>query len=71
MRFRPRSASVLAAALAAGLMASGCDYWRNLVDDRTVTRQRLDIKVFDVWTLQPIPEATCVDRQRDTISVYG
>lgn len=64
MRIRPRSAYVLAAAVAAGLLASGCDYWRNLVDERTVTRHRLDIKVFDVWTLEPLADAECRDKER-------
>lgn len=50
--------------MAAGLLASGCDYWRNLVDDKSITRQRLDIKVFDVWTLKPLADAECRDKER-------
>jgi hypothetical protein len=59
MRIRPLPGAVLAA----GLLASGCDYWRNLVDDRTVATAHLKLKVIDMYTLDPLV-ATCTDTAR-------
>ncbi|MDB5103127.1 MAG: hypothetical protein JWP91_816 [Fibrobacteres bacterium] len=54
----------MAAAIAAALTAAGCDYWRNLVDEKTVTRAVVRIKVIDAFTRDPIPEAHCTDPDR-------
>jgi hypothetical protein len=55
---------LLAAVAAAGLLAAGCDYWQNLVEDKTATRTVLLIRVLDVWTGQPLPESHCMDSAR-------
>jgi hypothetical protein len=59
MRFRPLLASVAAA----GMLAAGCDYWRNLVDERTVATAHLMVKVRDNFTLETLV-ATCTDSGR-------
>lgn len=56
----------LAAALAA-LFAAGCDYWRNLVDEKPVTQVPLAIEVKDAWTGSPlidVYEPLCEDSAR-------
>jgi hypothetical protein len=58
--FRP----LFAAAAAAGLLAAGCDYWQNLVDDKVVTHTALDVMVLDAWTRQPLSDAVCKDAGR-------
>lgn len=41
---------LMAAVAAVGLLAAGCDYWGNLVDEKKVTRVRVAISVVDAWT---------------------
>jgi hypothetical protein len=51
----------VSAALAAALLAAGCDYWKNLVDDRSVTQASLTVAVVDAWTRDTITNAACAD----------
>ncbi len=53
-----------AAAAIAGLLAAGCDYWRNLVDTKAVTVVPLRIQVRDAFTGKPLEEAHCTDSAR-------
>lgn len=56
-----------AAAALAAFFAAGCDYWRNLVDDKPVTRVPLAIEVRDAWTGNPLAdvyEPLCEDSAR-------
>ncbi len=50
----------MAAVAAIGLLAAGCDYWGNLVDDKKETRVLITLSVQDAWTKQPIA-ARCID----------
>src|SRR4051812_9679174 len=54
----------LLAAAVAGLLASGCDYWKNLVDDKTVADAELRIKVTDLYTGWNLEDVTCKDAKR-------
>ncbi|GEM_PF-3676645 len=61
---------LLAAATVAGMLAAGCDYWRNLVDDKVVTQAPLHIKVMDAFTEETMADVRCQDPSRglDTIT---
>jgi len=50
-----------AAAAAVLLAAGGCDYWDNLVDNKTLTRADLELKVVDAWTDEALAGASCRD----------
>ncbi len=50
-----------AAAAAVLLAAGGCDYWDNLVDNKTLTRADLEVKVVDAWTGEALAGAACRD----------
>ncbi|HKP94837.1 MAG TPA: hypothetical protein VJ385_03670 [Fibrobacteria bacterium] len=57
------SRPLMAAAAAAGLLAAGCEYWKNLVDDKEVTKVPLTLVVRDAWTREPL-SAYCVENER-------
>lgn len=59
-----RSARSLASIASLALLAAGCDYWRNLVDDKAVTHTTVSITVKDAWTGEGLPYADCVDTAR-------
>jgi hypothetical protein len=62
VRFPKRLAT---AAAAAGLVAlAGCDYWKNLVDDKTLATATLRIQVLDAWTEKPLVDVRCADGKR-------
>jgi hypothetical protein len=54
----------LGAAAAVCLLASACDYWHNLVGEKTITKTRLALVVRDAWTRDPISGAECGDESR-------
>lgn len=58
-----RSAKAVCAAAAAVLLlgAGGCDFWNNLVEEKTAARADLEVKVVDAWTGDPLPGAACQD----------
>ncbi|MDB5049810.1 MAG: hypothetical protein JWO30_2881 [Fibrobacteres bacterium] len=58
------SRPLMAAATAVGLLAAGCDYWKNLVNEASVTKVPLTLVVRDAWTRNTLPTATCVDSAR-------
>jgi len=56
------------AAAAFVLLASGgCDYWNNLVEEKTLTRADLEVTVVDAWTGELSKDADC----RDSLSGAG
>jgi hypothetical protein len=56
------SRPLLAAAAAAGLLAAGCDYWKNLVDDKIIATTSLTVDVRDAYFPQePMESAHCTD----------
>lgn len=56
------------AAAAFVLLASGgCDYWNNLVEEKTLTRADLEVTVVDAWTGEVFKDADC----RDSLSGSG
>lgn len=59
-----RSRLLAAAAAAAGLLAAGCDYWKNLVGEKNVTTAPLTISVLDAFTGKPLAGAHCSDADR-------
>jgi hypothetical protein len=50
--------------MAAALLAAGCDYWNNLVDDKALTRAPLRIKVTDALTNWNMYPTKCKDPDR-------
>ncbi len=50
---------------AVAILFAGCDFYRNLVDDHTVTQSTLSLKVLDGWTHEPVPFAVCMDVNRN------
>ncbi len=62
MRFRW---PLRAAAACALLGAVGCDYWSNLVSQKTVTKADLSVFARDVWTNDAVGGTTCIDSLRD------
>ncbi|MEO6094278.1 MAG: hypothetical protein ABIW76_00905 [Fibrobacteria bacterium] len=54
---------LIAAGAVAGLLAAGCDYWGNLVDEKKITRARVTLAVTDAWTRLPL-KAHCRDSVR-------
>jgi hypothetical protein len=49
------------------LGSGGCDYWNNLVEEKTVTRADLEVTVVDAWTGETFKDADC----RDSLSGAG
>jgi|GEM_PF-2914718 len=57
-----RGYGAIGALATAALLASGCDYWHNLVGDKAVTHASVSIAVKDAWTGKALPFAVCMDR---------
>jgi hypothetical protein len=58
------SGPLCAAAAAAILSASGCDYWDNLVTQKAVTKVSLSVATRDAWTGEALAEVACEDSAR-------
>jgi hypothetical protein len=50
-----------AAAAIVVLGSGGCDYWNNLVEEKTLTRADLAVTVIDAWTGDAFSDADCRD----------
>jgi hypothetical protein len=62
VRLAKAAGTAAAAVLLAG--AGGCDYWNNLVEEKTAARADLEVKVIDAWTGEPLAGAACRDSLR-------
>ncbi|MBW8887290.1 MAG: hypothetical protein JF616_05960 [Fibrobacteres bacterium] len=58
-----------AAAAAVLLAAGGCDYWDNLVDNKTLSRADLEVKVVDAWTGEALAGASCMDSSQSVSAI--
>ena len=59
------AAGLRAASAAALLLAGGCDYWNNLVDEKSLTRADLEFQVLDIWTGENLRDSDCRDSIRN------
>lgn len=66
-----RSGNLLVIAAAGGLLASGCDYWRNLVEDKNADKARLVVVVTDALTGEPLQEAFCGKQGQGMVGADG
>lgn len=61
MRFFPAFRILGAAAL---LTVSGCDFWDNLLDEKTVAKAGVTLQLEDAWLKSQLPDAQCEDSVR-------
>ncbi len=70
----PRPVSILlaaAGAAAAALLASGCEYWRNLTQEIVPDQAAVTLTVRDALTGEPLPDAGCGKQGQQTFRADG